>query len=120
MNTQIAVIANWLVLLACLISAGNACEPLSDQRELERLAGNPMVHVRGHGAARRALHAQDERARSRRSHLRHGVRAHAHLDRHHRRVPVPAADLRDPHLFHVAVVRRVLARAMRPPRMPAD
>ncbi len=37
-NAQFGVIANWLVLLACLISAGNAGKPLSVQRELERLA----------------------------------------------------------------------------------
>ncbi len=37
-NDRFGKIANWLVLLACLISAGNAVEPLSVQRELERLA----------------------------------------------------------------------------------
>jgi TRAP-type mannitol/chloroaromatic compound transport system permease small subunit len=35
-NAQFGVIANWLVLLACLISAGNAASRYL-QRELERL-----------------------------------------------------------------------------------
>ena len=48
-------------------------QPLSVQRKLERLAGNPVVHVRRHGAARRALYAEDERACPRRPRLRHGV-----------------------------------------------
>ena len=50
-----------------------------------------------------------QRARAGRPGLRHGVGAHAHLDRHPRRPLLPAADLRDPHLLHLAVVRRLLA-----------
>ena len=47
------------------------------------------------------------------------LRAHANLDRHHRRLSVSAADLRHPHLFHLAVVRRIPGTSTKPRRMPA-
>ena len=46
LNERFGRIADWCVLLAVLISAGNAFVALSVQLQLERLAGDPVVHVR--------------------------------------------------------------------------
>src|ERR1043166_4662581 len=84
-------------------------EPPFPRRQFQCLARSPVVHVRRHGDARRAAHAQGRRTRAGRSDLLHGLRTHADLDRHHRRRSVSPADLRDPCLFHLAVFRRFLA-----------
>ena len=47
-------VAAWLVLLGCLISAGNADVALPLQPQLERLARDPVADVRRHLHARRA------------------------------------------------------------------
>ena len=52
-----------------------------------------------------------DRRQVRRSDLRDDVAAQADLDRHFRRPPVSAADLNNPHLFHLALVCRFVASA---------
>src|SRR5258708_2686821 len=68
-----------------------------------------MVHVRRHGAARRALYPLQERACAGGPRLRRRFGTHPHLDRHRRRAVLPAADLPDPRVFRLAVVRGFLA-----------
>ena len=82
-NTQLAVVANWLVLLAALISAGNAAS-----RYVFSESSNGWLEIQWYMFA--------------------GFGTHADLDRYHRRLSIPAADLHHPHLFHVAVVCRIL------------
>jgi hypothetical protein len=41
-NSQLAVIATWLVLIACLVQRGQCRQPLSLQRKLEWLAGSAV------------------------------------------------------------------------------
>ena len=57
LNHRLSSISDWLVLAACLISAGNALLALRLQPQLQRLAGDPVVPVRRHGDARRVLYA---------------------------------------------------------------
>ena len=108
-NDRFGIAATWLVLFAVPDQRRQCGEPLRLQPELERLARSAVVHVRGHGVLRRALRAQGQRARARRRVLFGALGAHAHLDRHRRQRPVPAAVLRDPPLLHLAVVRGILA-----------
>ena len=91
------------------------------RQQLQRLPGRAMVHVRRHGAVRRGLDAQGQRARPRRSGLRLGQRPHAHLDRPARRHLLPDADVPHPDLCHLALVRRclVLRRSVDQRRRPA-
>ena len=46
LNGKIGLVADWLVLAACIISAGNALVRYAFSIELERLARDPVVHVR--------------------------------------------------------------------------
>ena len=119
LNDKFGVVANWLVLFACLISAGNAAsrylfsESSNGWLEIQWYMFAGMVLLGGPYTLKMNEHVRVDLV------LRHGVRAHAHLDRHPRRLPVPAADLRDPHLFHLALVRRILAASTKPRRTPA-
>ena len=45
-NEKIGVVCNWLVLLACIVSGGNAMIRYAYDIELQRLARSPVVHVR--------------------------------------------------------------------------
>ncbi len=62
-NEKIGYICNFLVLAACLVSAGQRHDPLCVRLQLERLARTAVVHVRHPGDVRRVLHLQAQRAR---------------------------------------------------------
>ena len=115
-NEKFGFIANYFVLFAALISAGNAgsrylfSESSNGWLEIQWYMFAGMVLLGG------ALYAQDERACARRSRLRHGVeRTRIWIDMVGG-VLFLAADLRHPHLFHLAVVRRVLDQLNEEPR----
>ena len=46
LNQKLGDVCNLLVLLACVVSCGNAVIRYAFDYRLQRLAGNPMVHVR--------------------------------------------------------------------------
>ena len=108
-NDRFGEIANWLVLLACLISAGNAASrymfSASSNAWLEvqwymfagmvLLGGPYTLKVNEHVRVDLFYSAVSERV--------------APLDRHSRLPAVSAADLRDPRLLHLAMVREILA-----------
>jgi TRAP-type mannitol/chloroaromatic compound transport system permease small subunit len=50
MNQRIAFIAEWLVLLSCLISAGNAFSRYCFNISSNAWLGDPVVHVRRGGS----------------------------------------------------------------------
>ncbi len=108
-NEKFGFIANYLVLFAALISAGNAAS-----RYLFSDSSNAWLEIQWYMFAAMVLLGAPYTLKVN-EHVRvdlvYGMvsRAHAHLDRHHRRHPVPAADLHHPDLFHLAVVRRFLA-----------
>ena len=118
-NTQLAVVANWLVLLAALISAGNAAS-----RYLFSESSNGWLEIQWYMFAGMVLLGAPYTLKMN-EHVRvdlvYGmvVRTHADLDRHHRRTSVPAADLHHPHLLHLAVVRRIPGTSTKPRRTPA-
>ena len=108
-NDRFGTLANWLVLFACLISAGNAIS-----RYAFNISSNAWLEVQWYMFAAMVFFGAPYMLKVN-EHVRVDVfysalsGAHAHLDRHPRRHPVPAAVLRDPALFHLAVVRGVLA-----------
>ena len=142
-NYRFGIIANYLVLFAALLSAANAGfrygingliqlsrefhflvrHPDADQlvrQQLQRVPGSAMVHVRRHGAVRRGLDAEGQRARPRRPGLRHGQRPRARSGSICSAASVPDADVHRPDVFHLAVVRRrlVLRRGLDQRRRP--
>ena len=95
-NDQFGEIANWLVLLACLISAGNAAS-----RYMFSASSNAWLEVQWYMFAGMVLLGGPYTLKVN-EHVRVDLvysavlRARAHLDRHPRRPALPAADLRDP------------------------
>jgi TRAP-type mannitol/chloroaromatic compound transport system permease small subunit len=84
MNAQFGVVANWLVLLACLISAGNAAS-----RYLFSESSNGWLEVQWYMFAGMVLlggPALCKNERAGRPRLRRRFGAHPHLDRHLRRI----------------------------------
>ena len=106
LNEKFGVIANWLVLFACLISAGNAAQPLP----VHRASSNAWLEIQWYMFAGMVLLGAPYTLKMN-EHVRvdlvYGMISErdAALDRHHRRISVPAADLHHPRLFHLAVVR---------------
>ena len=93
-NDQFGVVANWLVLLACLISAGNAAS-----RYLFSASSNAWLEVQWYMFAGMVLLGAPYTLKVN-EHVRVDLfysavsERVAHLDRHHRRPALPAADLR--------------------------
>ena len=75
LNERLGTLANWLVLIACVISAGNAMMRYAFDMSQQRLARDPVVPVRGDRDARRVVHAPAQRARPRRHPLHAALRA---------------------------------------------
>ena len=109
LNTQFAVIANWMVLLACLISAGNA-----GSRYLFSESSNAWLEIQWYMFAAMVLLGAPYTLK---------MNEHVRVDLIYSLVSertriwidiicgiaVPAADLRHSRLFHLALVRRFLA-----------
>jgi TRAP-type mannitol/chloroaromatic compound transport system permease small subunit len=99
LNTQFATIANWMVLIACLISAGNAAS-----RYLFSESNNAWLEIQWYMFAAMVLLGAPYTLKMN-EHVRVDLIYSMVSDRHHLRLSLPAADLRDPRLFHLAVVR---------------
>ena len=108
LNQKLGNVCNFLVLAACVVSAGNAMIRYAFGYSSNSLARNAVVHVRRLRDVRRLLHLQAQRACPRRNPLSDAVRARPALARPDRDAVLPDPVLPAAHLSVVAVLLPVL------------